>query len=488
MNYSILTPAFCAAAEELSGKFGFTVSAAGLPTEIVLGAKNRICYDGKTLRIEAQKRVLAFAMLKRFSDRAPAAPYEEEIAEHFTDLTYMLDCSRNAVAKPETVEELVRHLAVLGYDTLGLYMEDTFLVPEYPYFGYLRNGYSPEDIARIQAACDRFGVALVPYIQTLAHFGTLLRHYAMGHLFDTGDILMVGEEETYRFLEALISTCARLFRSREINIGMDEAYMLGRGAYMDKNGARSRFDIMEEHLKRVLAICKKYGYMHPMMWSDMFFSLTMNAQYDAGLPEELVARVPAEVELIYWDYCSTSEAHYTEMIRKHKRFQNRIGFAGAAWKWLGYTPDNRYAFACNAAAARACIKEGVQRFIVTGWGDNGADCAQFAVLPALLACGRMNFGEFGQDADFERAFFTLTGMTLGDFMTIDLCNRVTRHDDVEEKNSANKYLLFNDILLGTLDTTIDDGLGALYAEHAEKLAAAEKRGGTGFRRRNWKER
>lgn len=477
MKYCIQDPAFRAAAEEISGKFGFTLEEGGLPVEICLGKQNRILYDGAKLCIEAQKKVLVFAMLKRFSDRAPAAPYEEKLEEHFSDLTYMLDCSRNAVAKPETVEELIRHLAVLGYDSLGLYMEDTFLVPAYPYFGYLRNGYSPEDIARMQAACERFGMELVPYIQTLAHFGTLLRHYAMGHLFDTGDILLVGEEETYRFIEALISTCSKLFHSKEINIGMDEAYMLGRGAYMDKHGARSRFDIMAEHLTKVLAICKKYGYEHPMMWSDMFFSLALNAQYEAGIPAELAARIPKDVELIYWDYCSTSEAHYTEMIRKHKRFENRIGFAGGAWKWLGYTPDNRYSFVSNGEAARACIKEGIGRFIVTGWGDNGADCSPFATLPALLACGRMNFGEFEQDEDFAKAFFTLTGIALCDFMAIDLCNRVTRNDDVEEKNSANKYLLFNDILLGTLDTTIDDGLGGLYGEHAEKLAAAEKRGG-----------
>ena len=48
----------------------------------------------------------------------------------------MLDCSRNAVPRVESVKRLLRILARMGYRTLQLYMEDVFILEDYPYFGY----------------------------------------------------------------------------------------------------------------------------------------------------------------------------------------------------------------------------------------------------------------------------------------------------------------------------------------------------------------
>jgi hexosaminidase len=56
----------------------------------------------------------------------------------FNTLGTMLDNSRNAVMPVETVKRMIRHLALMDYDTLMLYTEDTFEVDNYPYFGYMR--------------------------------------------------------------------------------------------------------------------------------------------------------------------------------------------------------------------------------------------------------------------------------------------------------------------------------------------------------------
>ena len=463
---------------ELSGKFGFECGEGGLPVKIELGGSNLFAEmkDG-TLLLRAPKKVQIFYALKEVSD-------EEEIGEGyslkrtpaFENLTYMLDCSRNAVPLMDTVYELIRHLAVLGYDSLGLYMEDTFKLDNHPYFGYLRTPFSHDELRAADEYSKLFGIELVPYIQTLAHFNSLIRHYACDYLFDVNDILLVGEDKTYEFIEDIIATCASCFTSRHINIGMDEAYMLGRGRYMDKNGAKSRFEIMSQHLARVNEICKKYNF-EPAMWSDMFFSLTLSGQYAQGLPPEVLASVPENIELVYWDYYHTNEEHYSEMLDKHLEFKNKIGFASGAWKWLGYTPDNRYSFVSSMMAARACKKRNIKDFIVTGWGDNGADCSVFATLPALLYCSRLNYGKEKTDAAFKKSLLSLTGMRYDDFMTVDLCNRVTTSDDVDEKNSVNKYMLFNDVLLGTLDTTIGRGTNDLFKDHTRKLARAKKRAG-----------
>ena len=58
----------------------------------------------------------------------------------------MLDMSRNAVMKPETVKQFVDYISSFGYNMLQLYTEDTYEVNNEPYFGYLRGGYKKQEI------------------------------------------------------------------------------------------------------------------------------------------------------------------------------------------------------------------------------------------------------------------------------------------------------------------------------------------------------
>ena len=160
----------------------------------------------------------------------------------------------------------------MGYNTVQLYTEDTYEADGEPYFGYLRGRYSKAELKELDAYARGIGIELVPCIQTLAHLGGITRWAEYGGITDIGDILLAGEERTYELIEHMFRTCAECFTSRRINIGMDEAHMLGLGAYLDKHGYKDRFSILSEHLRRVCEIADKYGFK-PMMWSDMFFRL-----------------------------------------------------------------------------------------------------------------------------------------------------------------------------------------------------------------------
>ena len=50
----------------------------------------------------------------------------------------MIDCSRNAVPLVETIHTFIRYIALMGFNTLLLYMEDTYKVEGEPFFGYFR--------------------------------------------------------------------------------------------------------------------------------------------------------------------------------------------------------------------------------------------------------------------------------------------------------------------------------------------------------------
>ena len=155
-----------------------------------------------------------------------------------------------------------------------LYTADTYEIEGHPYFGYMRGRYSAEEIRDIDNYCSVRGIELVPCIQTLAHLNGIARWKEYEPIIDCNDILLVGDERTYELIESMFKAVTSMFSSKRIHIGMDEAWMLGAGKYLRKNGYKEQKDIMKEHLMRVLEIAKRYG-LEPMMWSDMFFQMSI---------------------------------------------------------------------------------------------------------------------------------------------------------------------------------------------------------------------
>ena len=390
-----------------------------------------------------------------------------KVSKRVERLTYMVDVSRNAVLKVETIKKLVEYLAFFGYSSLQLYTEDTFEMENEPYFGYMRGAYTKQEIKEIETYAANFGLELVPCIQTLAHLNGIKRYGAYSGLFDTADILLVEDDKTYELIEKMIKTSHDNFGSKYINIGMDEAYMLGRGRYLDKHGLVPRFDIMVNHLKRVLEICKKYGYT-PMMWSDMFFRMAMTNYYDdSGIPKEFLDKVPSDVELIYWDYYRTEEAHYLKNLDKHLQFNNPINFAGGVWKWIGFTPSNRFSQTAAYVQMKAITQKGIKHFMVTSWGDNGNEASAFSVLPSIAYYGYLTYFDSEVNDAFKSFFEGATSVSFDRFMLVDLANYLS--NNVKDLNSANKHFLYNDILLGLMDTAVEKKYPSMFKKYANQI-------------------
>ena len=131
---------------------------------------------------------------------------KQEIREKciFSDFGIMLDLSRNAVLKTDTIRQMICYAACLGYKFVGLYMEDTFFVEEEPYFGYMRGRMTHEEIRELDRYAKEFGIELRPYIQTLAHLNQIVRYEQYDRITDTKDILLVGDERTEIFLDHVI--------------------------------------------------------------------------------------------------------------------------------------------------------------------------------------------------------------------------------------------------------------------------------------------
>lgn len=387
-------------------------------------------------------------------------------------LSFMADLSRNAVLKEETVRKLLRVLALNGFTELQLYTEDTYEIAEEPYFGHLRGRLTEEEIKRLDEYAALFGIELVPCIQTLAHLNTLLHWQKYQDYFDNGDILFAGEERVYELIGNMLKAARRAYRSGRINIGMDEAALLGAGRYFDKHGYVPRTQIMQKHLGRVLSLCEKYGF-RPMMWSDMFFRPAYNGQYYAAdeeiTPEFLRSYAGQNVELVYWNYYHDDSAVYEKMIAKHAALTENFSFAGGAWKWSGFAPLLSLARRNSAAALSACRRCGVRSLMLTAWGDNGAECSPFAVLPVIAQYSDACYGGFGEAC---AAPFAVWAGDLNSFFALELPNRLTEEPMWRQTNCSSKYFLYNDPLAGVFDSNVPENARAVARRNGEAIAAA----------------
>lgn len=391
-------------------------------------------------------------------------------------LGVMLDCSRNAVMNVKTVKEYAHMLSKMGYNTLMLYTEDTYEVTNQPYFGHMRGRYSKAELKEMDAYCAEQGMELIPCIQTLAHLNAMFKwEDTYEAIRDTADILLAGEEGTYRLIEDMFSTLAECFRSRRVHIGMDEAYLVGLGKYLQKHGFQDRFDIINSHLHRVCDIAEKHGF-RPMIWSDMFCKLALDSDnyYQSDVdPAAITARasLPENVDLVYWDYYSTDYQRYVNMIRTNQLFGKPVIFAGGAWTWKGMSPDNGFSIAATAPALRACRDCGVDQIIMTLWGDDGDECSKFAVAPALLYAALAVNGEPDRE-ELKMQFREIMGVDYDDWMLLDkLLLPSAGH-----ANDASKYLIYNDVFTGLLDHRCAPEDDDYYASLAARLRAIPETG------------
>ncbi len=395
--------------------------------------------------------------------------------EHFG---VMLDCSRNAVMQPQQVKRFIDCLEKMGYNTLEIYAEDTYRIPGEPWFGYLRGGYTPRELKDLDAYARAHGVELIPCVQALAHFTNLVKLPQYADIVDTADILLVGEEKTYELIEKIIANAAESFTSRNLNIGFDEAHMVGLGRYLEKHGYEERFGILLTHLRRVVDIAARYGFkVH--MWSDMFFRLQNGGAYcgrDIHIDPAVRAQVPEEAALVYWDYWTTDLALCSSMFASHQEFGRPFWFAGGAESWNGFAPFNAYA--CRAMKnAMQCVREyQVRNVLMTMWGDDGKECSYFALLPALYAVRQYADGNF-DDMAIARGFEELFGCTWDDFMLLDIPNHTSVATQQHDMENACKSLLYNDYFLGILDPALQQEGHIPYDEFAQKLHEAAPRMG-----------
>ena len=292
LHFTNINEQLAAGLFEIAPQLGFAIDAMGTPVVCEKGEGLCVTRGEKEIRIVYGRPVEIFRGLSLLRGLAVGESIRQE--RRFDTLCYMADLSRNAVFNVKACKRMLRYLALMGYDSMMLYTEDTYEITEYPNFGRMRGRFSREELRELDDYAYALGIELIPCIQALAHLGSIFRWAGLSNLRDMNDILLVGEEKTYDLVRCMIKTCASCFRSRRIHLGMDEAHDLGRGAYLTRNGFEKSSDIMLKHLARVNEMCREQG-LEPIIWSDMFFRMQFGGRYyvkEGEISPEVVEKVP----------------------------------------------------------------------------------------------------------------------------------------------------------------------------------------------------
>lgn len=372
-------------------------------------------------------------------------------------LGYLVDTARNAVPKPETLKELFIRLAAFGYDRVYFYCEDTMQIENEPFYGHLRGRYSFDELREIDAYAYELGIEVVPCIQTLAHLNCLFKWNEYAQCNDTADILLIDCDRTYQLINNIFSTISHCFRSKHVHIGMDEAYLVGRGKHMDMYGYEEKHDLLKRHIDMVMNIADKYGFSAEI-WSDMYFREAFGGYYTAEgqLPDEICKEIPKNVGLVYWDYWNRDEKVIDNMFQNHMKTGNEISFAGGAWKWSGWNASTRMAFVVGRKMFDACTKYNVKNISLTAWSDDGAEASLFSAIPSIILYAQYAYGQGTDDETVSAILERFCGVSLEEYCVADLDFFNGIKDESYIFGVLPKILLYNDPLSPFYDGVLQE--------------------------------
>lgn len=471
-----------------SDKEGYPVKA--IKKEGFNGFKIEAKTDGAVIYYDSVSRF--FYALSHIAEKSGQA-FSVEKHAGAKRIGIMRDCARNAVLSVKGAKDLAVVAALTGYNYLELYVEDLMEIEKYPYLGQARGRYKGAEIREIREYAEAFGIELVPCIQTLAHLPAIFLWDAFEDIHDRDDILLADEEKTYEFLDAVLDFCEKNFTSRRINIGMDEAYDMFLGKYLDKHGyVANRAEVFIRHLNRVLELCRKHGFK-PAMWSDMIFKAALGGRNPEAYADlegknfdpEFVKNFPKDVTIIYWDYYNYDKKSYDVNFKRHYSITDNVSFAGGVLTWVGFAPLSTLAEKATEAAVKSGIQNGCEDYLFTAWGDLGGETSTFAALSSFAYAAERLYGEKGSLTKKLNARLTaLFGNSYTDFKNTENLNKPFKTGkselkgrDKKELTNVAKYALYNDPLLGKADMHVTEEMTEEYKKCAREMRRAARKGG-----------
>jgi len=469
-------PSLLIGIQRLCAVLPFEIGEGGIRVTATQGDFTGVTLKNGVATVTYTQKHLFFRELGVLVEHASEAEFSVVEDDHFTGLSTMIDTSRNAVPTLPALYRLVDHLAVMGYNMVLMYMEDTIKLEHYEYFGYMRGRYDPADLKALDDYAFEYGIEIIPCLECYGHMEKYLIWNEAAPVKDTSSVLLAREEKTFALVEEIIRVASSCLRSKRIHIGMDEAWSMGRGAFMDKHGYVPPFDIFNEYMARLMPIVNKYG-LTAMMWSDMYFRNKSPKEnyYDTTVTfsEEDIKKIPEGIELVFWHYGEGPECD-DDMLKIHNQLGKKVIFAGGLWSWIGHLPEHNYTMETTRFSLNACRKNNVREAMATVWFNDNAECPLFANLFGLSFFAELCFDPDPSEEKLRARFEATSGGDYDAFYSMSFYHNTFGKDDTYPRfhdRFFGKALFWQDVLEGLYDSNLfKKPMSAHYIACEQKMA------------------
>ena len=428
------------------------------------GYKLTVTKDGITVEAADESGVVwALTTVTELTAEGEALPIVTiEDAPHYGHRGLSLDCSRHFFTADEVkkvIDQMTRvKLNVLHWhlvDDQGWRIECKTLPLLHETTGTY---YTQEEIGSVIEYARVRGMEIIPEIDMPGHTRSMIAAYPhlscfgektelcqFGGIFEK--ILCPGKDETFEFIEKLLTEVCALFPDDRFHIGGDEAPKTEWKkcphckARMEALGLTDYEDLQGYFTKRVVAILKKHG-KRAVCWNDVLESKDVDtgniiqywtAQHEAPVPafiERGGKVIFSNMSALYFDYPhginSLNKVYHYQPVVMDKSYAdspNMLGYEAALWSEQVETPEHLeellfprlYAvseIAWNEAGDYAdfehraekkieiAAKQGVNCMTKDGWNPEGEARVQSA---ATFIAHMMNPGGIGTPhTDAER--------------------------------------------------------------------------------------
>lgn len=467
--------------ELLKKKLNIEVSDSGFTVEICKSDRLNIHSDGNSGRISYVTRASFFRMLtlfvKNYKENS-IFDYSESI--EFKTCGVLLDFSRNGIMKKEALAEYFSYMAMMGLNAAIVYIEAGYKLDGYPYFGYMQGAYSKEELCYIDNMGDMFGIEVYPGIQTLTHMEDYLRFTEAAPVRDTIRCLMVGADETYKLIEAMLSHLSQCFRSNKIWLGMDEGWNVGRGDYYTQNrnnNPKLPKELVIEHTKKVAELALKYNY-------DASICPTTLRYHDAL--EEMSGFEPFQkISIAEWLYEGEgTEEVFKNILNRSNPLKNRRFFLGGIQTWYGFAPENNFSLGNAKTFLPYCKKYGIDEVYGGIWMNDGTECDFFLSLLGAQAYAEYMYNAEVSDEQIKDMFEFITDTNYSAFKEMSYFhNKNMKDNGLTENDGMNfwgKKLLWSDPMMGLFDYHLYNSPMSEHYANMKNRFAEYKLGGNAF--------
>lgn len=300
----------------------------------------------------------------------------------FKSRGYMLDISRCRMPKVETIKKLIDLLAELKYNEFQLYMESfCFKYSAFPQYTADFDCLTPEDIVELDRYCAERYIELVPNQNCFGHMKTWLNekefaHLGVGEGEEATATLNILLPETYDFVDKLFGSLLPYFSSKKVNIGLDEAYGLGKYQLEEACKTRGQDMVFTEWLQKVSDLCeKKYG-KSVMFWSDMIINYP-----------ETFRHIPQNAIALNWGYDLIQSAMMEKSCMDLKEKGVRYYVCPGNATWLSFTGRFDVMSFNVRTCAEAGRSNGAEGYLLTDWGceEGHMHFPVWSLVPCALA-------------------------------------------------------------------------------------------------------